>query len=135
MPTDLIADQWRGIATYRGSTYALTGTIGDFILDMKAYDPTSAGGGATFRLGVLTVDNDNAVLFLRALNAQQMPSGEAVARAKELGSDLIAYIDFDSRRFVHSYYDLPLEDYVPKGWRGSLGDPVEALTHRISARG
>jgi hypothetical protein len=45
--------------------------------------------------------------------------------------ELIAYIDFDRRRFVHAYYDLPLEDYVPRGWKGSLGDPLLAAQESV----
>jgi hypothetical protein len=124
-------DESLGVALYQRELYAITGTLAEFILDYAAYDPTFSRepDAASFRGGVLTVTQLNVPQFLRAMKARPLTPQEATSWSDSTGAgpDVLAFIDFDSRRFVHSYYDLPLEQYVPKGWHAALGNPHEEI--------
>lgn len=115
--------------------HVICGTLAELILDYRKYDPEFANDPSahSFRGGVLTATSDNASTFLRALRARELSMAEAAAMAETDASDreLLALIDFDSKLYIHAYYDLPLENYVPDGWRGVLGDPREALGRQI----
>jgi hypothetical protein len=131
-------EEWAGVAIHQGQPYLITGMLAEFILDYRAYDPqfSASGGAAEFRGGVLTATSHDAVPFLRAMKARTLTPQEAdsLAHSGTDAPELLAFMDFDARRYVHSYYDLPLERYVPKGWRGALGDPREALRNWSSRR-
>ena len=122
-------EEWTAIARRRGEFFALTGVLADFILDYQRYDPAIRTDPyrVHFRGGLLTATSENAAEFLHALGARRLPADELRSILGSSTPDLLAFIDFDTRRYVHSYYDLPLEDYVPTGWRGRLGDPREEL--------
>ncbi len=129
-------EEWTGIARRGGEFFALTGILPEFILDYKSYDPASQTEprGAAFRDGVMTVTTENGDGFVRALKGRRLSISELRRIVDSSTPDLLALIDFDTRRYVHSYYDLPLEDYVPSGWRGRLGDPREELGKLLPPR-
>jgi hypothetical protein len=131
-------EEWWGIALYQGNLYALTGILAEFILDYPAYDPdfSASPNAASFRGGALRVTQENIPQFLQALKARVLTPQDVQSFLDSLvdESRLIAFIDFDSRQFVHSYYDLALEDYIPKGWRGKLGNPREEILRRYHNR-
>lgn len=128
-------DEWLGVAVHHRVPYLIRGVLAEFILDYQAYDPefSTSASATTFRGGVLTVTADVALQFLRALKARSLSREEArVLVHSSNAPELLVFIDFDLKRFVHSYYDLALEDYIPTGWRGSLGDPRYALKNWYS---
>lgn len=131
-PDDQTEEQeWPGVAVYRGQLYAISGILAEFILDYQAYDPEwcAKAVAAAFRGGILTITAETIPRFLRVMKARHLTAqeGQELAHSNVNEPDLLAFIDFDRQRYVHSYYDLPLEKYVPKGWRGALGDPRAAL--------
>jgi hypothetical protein len=81
----------------------------------------------------MCVNPDNVSSFLQALNARELTPEQVRDMSERTPDrvDLIAFIDFDANRFVHSYYDLALEDYVPRRWHGALGAPWEDIQHRL----
>jgi hypothetical protein len=125
-----------GVAIYQGAVYTLLGVLVDFMPDYQAYDPE---GSATeeareFREGVLTLSVEAAPRFLRALNAKLLTRDQAEFLASKTDEpELTFFVDFDSRRFVHSYFDLAFEDYCPRGWKCLLGRPQEELTKVLRA--
>jgi hypothetical protein len=124
-------EEWTGVATHEGRPFTITGNLGEFILDYASYDPAfvATGDMRGFRDGLVTVTADTAPRFLAALHAVPMTGEDvrALIESDQNEIDLLAFIDFDARRYIHSYYDLALEDYLPKGWHGALGDPRKAL--------
>ncbi len=130
--------EWVGLAVSEGKLYQLSGSLADFILDYASYDPVFSSGPKThsFRNGVFTLTHENVPQFLDALHARPVESQE-VDRwidAKTEENTFIAFIDLDAKRFVHSYFDLPLEDYVPRGWKSQLSDPSAAVRHWLHGR-
>ena len=123
--------EWFGVALHQGKLYLITGILADFILDYRAYDPEycAKNASADFRDGILTVTVDNIPQFLRALKARLLTTheGRLLAESAVNEPELLAFIDFDSHRYIHSYYHLELEDYIPKKWRGALGNPRQEL--------
>lgn len=130
--------EWIGVAAFQGKLYLISGTLAEFILDYMAYDPEfcMSGNGSNFRGGVLTVTSDNVQQFLKAMQFRTitMREGELLADSATDNSKFLAFIDFDCKKYVHSYYDLALEDYVPKGWHGVMGDPARELKRWNSSR-
>ena len=129
---------WAGLAVSDGKLYQLSGSLADFVLDYASYDPVFSSGPKkqSFRNGVLTLTHENVSQFLDALHARALGSQE-VERwidSKAEGNTFIAFIDLDSKRFVHSYFDLPLEDYVPRGWKSQLSDPSAAVRQWLQRR-
>jgi hypothetical protein len=130
--------EWLGIALYQGAIYLITGILVEFILDFGAYDPeySSSRESSSFRGGVLTLAPDNISQFLSTLNARAltMPEVESLANSATDKFELLAFIDFDSQQYVHSYYDLALEEYIPQGWHGVLGNPRQKLKEIYSRK-
>jgi hypothetical protein len=130
--------EWLGIALYQGEIFLITGILAEFILDYRAYDPeySSSRESSGFRGGVLTLTPNNISQFLSMLNARAltMTEMESLANSATDGSELLAFIDFDSQQYVHSYYDLALEEYIPQGWHGVLGNPRQKLKEVYSMR-
>jgi len=131
--TESQVEEWLGVVQYQRTFYGIIGIVAEFILDYHAYDPTfdESAGAANFRNGLLTVDVDNAQSFISALNGRRLTSADidSFIRAPT-EPDLMVFIDFDAKRYVHSYHDMLLEKYVPKGWKGVLGDPRQELRLR-----
>lgn len=123
--------EWIGVATHNGRAFTIKGNVGEFILDYAAYDPASVAKAEVglYRDGLVTATTETATQFLKALHATPMTRVgiRALIESSQDEADLLAFIDFDARRYIHSYYDLALEDYLPKGWHGALGDPRKAL--------
>ena len=130
--------EWLGIALYQGKIFLIMGILAEFILDYKAYDPeySSSRESSSFRGGILTLTPNNISRFLSTLNARALTMSEigSLANSATDESELLAFIDFDSQQYVHSYYDLALEDYIPQGWHGVLGNPRQKLQEIYSRR-
>jgi hypothetical protein len=126
-------EEWLGVVRYQGELYLVKGILAELILDYLAWDPAFSedDGVAEFRNGLLTVTDENAPQFLQALAARRLAPAEVAALLRPTTPELLVFMDFDARRYIHSYYDLPLEKYVPKGWRGHLGDPRHELERHI----
>lgn len=127
--------EWLGVAVYHRVPYLISGILAEFILEYQAYDPvfSASASAKTFRGGVLNLTPDNVPQFLRALKARPLSREEVRALVDSSNiPEFLVFIDFDVRRYVHSYYDLPLEDYIPTGWHGNLGDPCSALKNWYS---
>lgn len=121
---------WNGVAVYQQTPNLISGILAEFILDYRAFDPAfcTSKSAASFRGGVLTVTADVFPQFLRALSARPIPPHEVSHLVDSSNAlEILVFVDCDSQLYVHSYYDLALEDYVPRGWRGELGDPAQAL--------
>jgi hypothetical protein len=128
--TESQVEEWLGVVKYQQEFYAVTGITAEFILDYHAYDPTfdESTGAADFRNGLLTVDVNNAQSFINALNGRRLTSADIDNLIQSpTEPDLIFFIDFDAKRYVHSYHDMMLEKSVPRGWKGLFGDPRQEL--------
>lgn len=136
--SDVTVEEWLAVVRCGGTFFLVLATVGELILDYARYDPEFSRSGDTriFRNGLLSVTSENAPEYLSALRAQPIQSGDMEqVLSGRTQPDLMAFIDFDARLYVHSYGDLPLERYVPRRWHGALGDPRLALRARTEMDG
>ena len=116
---------------YRGAWYFLLGTIGELILDYKRYDPefNPREHPGIYRGDILTLDESNAARFLEVMNEHRL-SMEQLLQYKDEYPDfpvVDVLIDFDEKFYSNGYAELPLEDYVPKGWKSEVSEPRKHL--------
>jgi hypothetical protein len=47
--------------------------------------------------------------------------------------ELLMLVDFDTRLFVHGYSEPiePKSDYIPAGWTGLVGDPLDYVSEDL----
>jgi len=131
-------EEYVGFVKFGDELFKVRGILAEFILDYEKNDPAFVKSPLvnSFRAGLLKVSEANAPEFLHVLNAEKMlpEKGHIAEMIDKAGDELIAFIDFDARNYVHSYFDLPLEDYLPKKWTGCLGDPIQPVRQWIDSR-
>ncbi len=114
------------------------GYIGEWILDYPSYDPEikDAEQRSEFRGGVLIVDEKTAEQFCGAMSEHEFTLTEIEALIKQRGAEnvpLTVVVDFDNKLFVNGYYDRSIEEFVPVGWQGIFGDPLQYVPAGISS--
>lgn len=116
---------------YSGRWYFLLGTIGELILDYKRYDPEYDPDKYTaiYRGNILTLDESNAGRFLEVMREYLLSLDQLLQYKKEFPGEPVidVLIDFDQKFYVNGYAELPLEKYVPRGWRSVLAEPRNHL--------
>jgi hypothetical protein len=134
MKTSVDYDEFLGVVKYQGEFRYLIDMVAWWIMDYATYDPRilTAAHRDEFRGGVTVVDNDTAEDFLRALADQEITREDLkklLAEKKDPEDEvrLTFLIDFDQRLYVSMFFDIGLEDYVPKGWKGIYDDPLKYI--------
>jgi hypothetical protein len=129
-----------GAVKWRSRWRYFAGTLGEWALDYPAYDPAyrPSPGDATFRGGLLRVDQSNADEFCAVMKPYELGTGTIARWVKQHGCDavpLVMMADFDARFFVHGYTEPvePRSNYLPAGWDGVEGDPYEHVPPEVSA--
>lgn len=115
----------------RGAWFYVLATHGELILDYAAYDPAYDPGAwdGSFRGNLLTVLPTQGFQFLSALQDMVFPMATVESFVELNGNSArpVVAIDFDSARFVSSFYDQALETLCGNPWRGLFGDPMNEL--------
>jgi hypothetical protein len=116
---------------YRGDWVFLLGTIGELILDYRKYDPdfNPREYPSIYRGDMLTVNESNAEGFLAVMNEYRLSIEQLLRYKNEYPEDPVVdvLIDFDEKFYCNGYAELPLEKYVPKGWKSEVGEPQKHL--------
>jgi hypothetical protein len=121
-----------GAVCHRQHWRFYSGTIAEWILDYRAYDPAydPSAWPTPFRNNLLTVSPDDAAAFQESMAPQEQSLDEVRALVQHRGTEAVplsVVVDFDRRLFVNGYYDLAIEAYVPPGWQAVFDDPLQYL--------
>ena len=129
-----------GAVKWRSRWRYFAGTLGEWTLDYRAYDPsyTPPAGDKSFRGGLMCVDQSNADEFCAVMEPWELAPGEIADWVKHHGSEsvpLVMVVDFDERLFVHGYSESvePKSTYLPKGWQGIEDDPYKHVPSQVAA--
>lgn len=127
-----------GAVVFENNWRFFSGTIGEWIMDYKAYDPSydAKKWPDVFRNNLLQVDESNASQFCEAMKAYELTIDDVKELISENGPDkvpLTILINFDTLVYVNGYYDLLLEDYIPKNWKGIMDDPLKYVPEFIKS--
>jgi hypothetical protein len=126
-----------GLVKTGGDWHYALGTVGEWILDYATYDPTydPQQREPVFRRGLMRVTPSDGPQFLHALSDNEIALadlGDFVRLNSTEESRPTVLVDFDSGRFVSSYYDFSLESHTGRGWAAVFGDPLDAAPSDIS---
>lgn len=132
----LHANDLIGITKYRSHWQLFAGTVAEWILDYASYDPTFSPSRSevVFRGNLLIVTEDNASGFLAAMEPYELCPEDLRAffeTANCCNWPLVVMVDFDARLYVNGFSEIPLHEYVPTGWKGVEGDPLEYIPDRF----
>lgn len=120
----------------RGAWFYLLATHGELILDYAGYDPTydPAAWEDSFRGDLLTVLPSDGFRFLDALSASVYPIGviRDFVRLNGERAQPVAVVDFDTARFVSSFYDQALETLCGGSWNADFGEPLDEVPERMA---
>lgn len=109
-----------------------------WILDYASYrvgydpsDPKYKG----WRKGLLRVDETNAEEYCEAMKSQEILPNQVPHVVKDTfprQEPLTFVVNFDERLFVNGWHDnIPIHEYVPKGWTALEEDPYEYVPPEI----
>ena len=129
-----------GAVKWRSRWRYFAGTLGEWTLDYRAYDPSYSPsvGDKSFRGGLICVDQSNADEFCVVMEPWELAPAEISVWVKQHGCDavpLVMVVDFDKRFFVHGYSEPvePKSDYLPNGWQGVEDAPYNHVPDAVSA--
>jgi hypothetical protein len=105
-------------------------------LDYASYDPAfdPARSRAVFRGNLLLVDKGNADRFLEAMAPFELQAPELARFLRKDGPSnwpLSVFVDFDGRFYVNGFTEIPIHEYLPPGWRGVEGSPLDFAPETI----
>jgi hypothetical protein len=129
---ELHPDGLIGAVRLRSQWNFYAGVVAEWTLDYARRDPEvlRTPEGKSFRGGLATVDVPVADRFCEVMSPYRLTIADLHKVVREVGgpqAQLAIVVDFDRKHFISSYYDQPLEQYVPKGWSGVLGSPLDYL--------
>lgn len=107
--------------------------LGVWILDYASYAPNDPGLH-TFRDGLSQVRPSDALKFLDLLSEHEITPAvaKALAATGEDAWGISVLVNFDSRTFLSSYFDLALEAYSGPEWAARFEDSLkEFLPHSL----
>jgi hypothetical protein len=115
-----------------------TGFFAEWILDYSAFDPdfNFSPEKHLFRNGLLRVDETNADKFCEAMQPYELSENQLqqIIEADDTQqTPLMFVVDFDNLTFVSSYFDYPIENYVPEGWKAYFGNTYEYVPEKLRA--
>ncbi len=103
-------------------------------MDYKSYNPNydPKEWNEVFRNNILEVNEGKANDFCKAMENQEFLLHD-IRMNKSDGSRFVlsVLIDFDSRLYVNGYYDILLEEYIPKNWVGIFDDPLKHVPDNV----
>ena len=111
-----------------GTWKLFAGTIGEWILDYKTYDPQydPSKWKHVYRNNLLSVNENNAQEFCDAMQEFEVTLEDVDISRK--GNPLLSIsvlVDFDAKTYVNGYSDFLLEKYVPLNWKVIVDDPLK----------
>lgn len=130
-PDDLI-----GATKYGSGWRFFVGTVAEWILDYASYDPVPdpAYKEVVFRENLLVVSEDNAAQFLEAMAKYELSLPELRQFIQKTGRynwPLSVLVDFDNKFYVNGFTDVSLHKYLPTGWKGIEGSPLDFVPDEI----
>ena len=137
-PTDLHPDDLLGVIKVDGISQLFAGVVAEWILDYKRYDPAFAERDdvSTFRSGLLSVDSESANRYLEAMQPYRLELPALAKFLRVVGPSqwpLSIYVDFDAQLQVCGFGEVPICDYVPKGWECSYENPLSYVPAEIAS--
>ncbi|MCW3100174.1 MAG: hypothetical protein JWL77_5792 [Chthonomonadaceae bacterium] len=126
--------------------------LADWIMDYEAYDPGSGpsepfdprdypiealerNANFIFRNNIYTVDESNVNAYIDYLLTLEISAEDtkAILEHKLIHTTRpLVVIDFDKRLFVNGTGEVAIHDYVPAGWLGIEGNPVEYIPDDVN---
>ena len=82
----------------------------------------------------MKVDETNAEEFCRVMQPNELSEDELrglIAKEGVERAEVMFVIDFDYRTYISAYFDYPMEDYAPPGWKSSYGSTLAYLPEQI----
>ena len=111
------------------------GTVAEWILDYRSYDPSDPSKWEhPFRNGLLVVDSSNSEAFCQAMQAYQLSEDDIRELVRLRGGNnfpLGVVVNFDEKLYVNGYSEIPLHEYVPDGWIGVEGNPYDYVPAEV----
>lgn len=97
--------------------------IAFWILDYPSYDPTILKENDPdffFRDNLLVVTPSDSEKFLKAMDEDLVDLNDVLAYNShhEYPINLQFIVDFDSKEFYSSFYDIDIHEYIPESWKG-----------------
>lgn len=130
-PNDLIG------VTRHGSRWRIfAGTVAEWILDYASYDPgfDPSRSEVMFRGNLLVVSEQNADQFHAAMEPYELQPSELEAFVHQVGRynwPLSMVVSFDDKLYVNGFSEIPLHEYLPPGWSGIEGQPIDFVPPEI----
>ncbi|MFN6559704.1 MAG: hypothetical protein RMY28_007840 [Nostoc sp. ChiSLP01] len=135
---DLDPDDLIGAVKFNSKWRFFCGTIAEWILDYASYDPgfDPSKSDVVFRNNLLKVDETNTVHFLKAMEPYELFAKDIQQLIEEEGASnwpLTIVVDFDKKTYVNGFSEITLHQYVPTGWTGYEGNPLNYVPENIRA--
>lgn len=130
-PNDLI-----GVTRYNSRWRLFAGTVAEWILDYATYDPgfDPSGSETVFRGNLLTVNEENVDQFHDAMEPYELQPSELELFMQKVGRynwPLTVVVDFDNQFYVNGFSEISLHEYLPPGWKGIEGPPLDFVPAEI----